>query len=47
MPSKREIEIKRLLYEKGKLIKEAKKEVKQLRLELNEIQKGGRSEKKN
>lgn len=47
MPSKREIEIRRLLYEKGKLIKEIKKEVKQLRLELNTIEKGIKYEKKN
>lgn len=47
MPSKREIEIRRLLYEKGKLIKETKKEVKQLRLELNTIEKGNKYEKKN
>ena len=42
MPSKREITIKKLLYEKSKLIKETKKEVKKLRLELNEIQKGSK-----
>ena len=42
MGNKREREIKILLYEKGKLIKETKKEVKQLRLELNEIQKGSK-----
>lgn len=47
MPSKREIEIKRLLYEKNKIIRETKKEVKQLRLELNLIEKGVKYERKN
>ena len=38
MSSKNEKEIKYLLYLKNQLIKETKKEVKQLRLELNQIQ---------
>ena len=38
MSSKKEKEIKYLLYLKNQLIKETKKEVKQLRLELNQIQ---------
>jgi hypothetical protein len=42
MSNKREIEIKRLLYLKNELIKKTKKEVKTLRLELNEIQKGNK-----
>ena len=46
MPTKREIEIKKLLYKKNKLIKETKKEVKKLRLELNEIQAGGKNVKR-
>ena len=33
----REKEIKRLMYVKSQLIKETKKEVKQLRLELNQM----------
>lgn len=44
MPSKREIEIRKLLYEKNKLIEKSKKEIKILRLELNEIQKGDKNE---
>lgn len=42
MSSKREIEIRRLLYEKNKLISKSKKEIKILRLELNEIQRRGK-----
>lgn len=43
MPSKREREIKKLLYTKNELIKQTKKEIKVLRLELNKIQnKGGK-----
>lgn len=38
MPSKREIELRKLLYEKSKLINQTKKEVKKLRLELNNIE---------
>lgn len=45
MPSKREIEIKKLLFEKNTLIKQTKKEIKRLRLELNTIQAGGKNEK--
>lgn len=37
MSTKREKEIKYLLYLKEQIIKEAKKESKQLRLELNQI----------
>lgn len=37
MSTKREKEIKYLMYLKEKLIKDTKKEVKQLRLELNQI----------
>ena len=47
MANKREIEIKKLLYTKNKLIKETKKEIKKLRLELNMIQAGGKNEKNN
>lgn len=38
MSTKREIELKKLLYEKSKLINQTKKEVKKLRLELNNIE---------
>jgi hypothetical protein len=38
MSSKREIELRKLLYEKSKLINQTKKEVKKLRLELNNIE---------
>lgn len=38
MATKREIELKKLLYEKSKLINQTKKEVKKLRLELNNIE---------
>lgn len=38
MPSKREIELRKLLYEKSKLINQTKKKVKKLRLELNNIE---------
>lgn len=37
MSTKREKEIKYLMYLKEKLIRDTKKEVKQLRLELNQI----------
>ena len=42
MPTMREIEIKKLLYEKNKLIKETKKQIKKLRLELNVIEGRGK-----
>ena len=38
MSSKREIELRKLLYEKSKLINQTKKEVKKLRLEFNNIE---------
>lgn len=41
----REKEIKRLMYVKSQLIKETKKEVKQLRLELNQINSKKKKEK--
>ena len=37
MSTKREKEVKYLMYLKEKLIRDTKKEVKQLRLELNQI----------
>ena len=42
MAIKREIEIKKLLYIKSELIKKEKKEVKKLRKELNDIQRGAK-----
>ena len=46
MSTKREKEIKYLLYLKGQIIKEAKKESKQLRLELNQINFNKKNRKK-
>lgn len=46
MSSKREIELRKLLYEKSKLINQTKKEVKKLRLELNNIERS-KNEKEN
>lgn len=46
MSTKREKEIKYLMYLKEKLIRDTKKEVKQLRLELNQIN-SNKKERKN
>ena len=46
MSTKREKEIKYLLYLKEQIIKEAKKESKQLRLELNQINFNKKNRKK-
>lgn len=46
MPSKREIELKKLRYEKTKLIKETKKELKNIRTELMEIESNGKPRQK-
>lgn len=45
MSTRKEKEIKYLMYLKEKLIKETKKEVKQLRLELNQINSRKKKEK--
>ena len=45
MNTRKEKEIKYLMYLKEKLIKETKKEVKQLRLELNQINNRKKKEK--
>lgn len=45
MSTRREKEIKYLMYLKEKLIRETKKEVKQLRLELNQINSKKKKEK--
>lgn len=45
MSTRKEKEIKYLMYLKEKLIKETKKEVKQLRLELNQINNRKKKEK--
>lgn len=45
MSSRREKELKYLLYLKNELIKDTKKEIKQLRSELNQIQ-GENNEKR-
>lgn len=45
MSTRREKEIKYLMYLKEKLIRETKKEVKQLRLELNQINSRKKKEK--
>lgn len=45
MSTRKEKEIKYLMYSKEKLIKETKKEVKQLRLELNQINNRKKKEK--
>jgi hypothetical protein len=39
MASKREIQLKQLIYTRNELIKECKKDLKNYRKELNEIQK--------
>ena len=46
MSSKRERELKQLIYLKNELIKETKKELKQYRQELNKIQGNGQKVKK-
>lgn len=46
MSSKRERELKQLIYLRNELIKETKKELKQYRQELNEIQGNGQKVKK-
>ena len=45
MSTRKEKEIKYLMYLKEKLIRETKKEVKQLRLELNQINSRKKKEK--
>ena len=46
MPNKREIELRKLKYEKVKLIKDTKKELKKIRNELMEIESNGKQQQK-